>query len=377
MVNNKINILHIFGKMNRGGAELRTIDLLHQIDHDAYTFYFCSLSGQRGELDDVITSLGGKMTYCKFKSFLFPFKFIKLLKKNHIHVVHSNTFYFSGMILMLAKLAGVKVRIAHFRTTDSGKQGGSFQQFKYTVLKNLIQRYATNIIGVSKSSLVSSMGKEIINDKRTEVIYNGIDLNKINHPVDLANTLRSQYKLDEESKIIIHIGRLVEAKNHLKLINVFKEMTKRSSCYLFLVGKENEPTASLIKTKTEEYAISDRVFFLGVQSNVFELLKQADLMIYPSIREGLPGAVLEALACGVPVLGSQIDPIVELSGFFDNLACLPLAAEDRDWADFAVGMIQEAESQNFKKQAYAQFRQTGFTSDQFAKSYLEILQKAL
>lgn len=377
MANNQINILHIFSKMNRGGAELRTIDLLDKIDLDAYSFYFCALSGQRGELDDLIAGMGGQMTYCKFRSITFPYRFIKLLKQHRIHVVHSNMYYFSGLILMLAKIAGIKVRIAHFRTTDSGKQGGRLQRYKYNLMKSLINRYATIILGVSRSSIVSSMGKDIVNDKRTEVIYNGIDLNKINGPVDEEKSLRSKYRLGEDSKIVIHIGRLVEAKNHIKLINIFKEMVRKGDYYLFLVGKENEPTAGLIREKIEEYAIRDRVFFLGVQSNVYELLQQADLMIYPSIREGLPGAVLEALACGVPVLGSSIDPIVELASYFKVLKYLPLEANDELWASEAVGLIGESERMSFKDHAYEEFRNTPFTIDKAAEQYVQLMDKAM
>src|SRR5579863_9751693 len=111
-----IRILHIFGRMDRGGAETRTLELLRALDRRIYIFEFCSLSGQRGELDDEIVALGGKVHLLRLNA-AFPSAFLYLLRKRQFAAVHSHVHLFTGIILLLAAVAGVPNRIAHFRST--------------------------------------------------------------------------------------------------------------------------------------------------------------------------------------------------------------------------------------------------------------------
>ena len=101
-----IRILHIFGRMERGGAEMRTIDLMRYIDRNRYQLHFCSLSGKEGDLDKEIKELGGQIHYLRLSP-SFPFRFISFLKKYQFGVVHSHVHMFSGFILLLAVMAKV------------------------------------------------------------------------------------------------------------------------------------------------------------------------------------------------------------------------------------------------------------------------------
>lgn len=375
----KKRILHIFNKMDRGGAELRTIDLLRHLDHDRYEFYFCSLSGEKGELDEVIRNLGGTIIYCKLKDINFIRKFTLIIKKNKINVIHSNMYYFSGIILFLAKCAKVSVRIAHFRTVDSGKPKSLFNSLKYKIFKGLIKRYATLIIGVSKSALTNSLGSQILKDKRVKVLYNGIDLRGLNQTIEIGipqeENLRIKYNLMENDKVFIHIGRMTEAKNHLKLIEIFNEYLKSNKeAFLFIIGKRDEAIDQKLSSKIKDYSIEDKVFFLGIKPNVFLYLKQADCMIYPSIREGLPGAILEAMASGVPVIASNISPHIELSVFFNSIKCVSINVAAKEWV-FEIEKLIKNNNFDFNEKIASDFLNSPFTISNYTTNYLKLIEK--
>src|SRR4029077_16843152 len=85
--------------------------------------------------------------------------------------------------------------------------------------------------------------------------------------------------------------------------------------------------------------IAERVVFAGTRRDVPRLLGAADLMIFPSSREGLPGAILEAAAAGAPVLATGLPWILEISQRLMDVRCLSLSQADETWAAAAVGMI--------------------------------------
>lgn len=369
-------VLHVFNKMDRGGAELRTLDVLKYIDKDRYKFYFCSLSGEKGELDETIEALGGKMVYCRLKDASFPKNFITLLKKLKIDVVHANMYYFSGVILLLAKYAKVPNRIAHFRSADSGKLNTVISSIKYHILKSMIYKYATNIVGVSRAAIIGSLGEKSLEDKRTKILYNGIDTSKLNqvkqNGIPLEKNLRLKYNLKKKDKILIHIGRMTEAKNHLQLIDIFQTyVSSNQNAYLFLIGKKDEEIYGQIKLKLKKYSLQEKVHFLGVQSNVYIFLKQADCMIYPSTREGLPGAVLEAVASGTPVVLSDIKPHKELAEHIPSLKCISLKKSSEMWK-IEIEKVLENKQYHKDEKLVSEFEDSPFNLYSFIENYKEL-----
>src|SRR5436190_1275673 len=83
-----INILHLFGRMDRGGAEMRTLELMRHVDRDRFRLEFCALSGEAGDLDEEIRSLGGRVHLLRLGA-SFGWKFRRLLRERRFDVVQS------------------------------------------------------------------------------------------------------------------------------------------------------------------------------------------------------------------------------------------------------------------------------------------------
>ena len=355
-------VLHVFGQMARGGAELRTVEVMRHVDRARYRLEFLALSGRPGALDDEIEALGGRVHLCQLGP-LFPWTFIRLLREQRFDVIHSHVHYFSGYLLRLAAQAGVPCRIAHFRSTTDDHATNLRRRMQRAVMRHWIDRYATHVLAVGEGVMASAWGSDWSSDPRCSVLFNGLDVAEFRKPPERA-WLRQTFGIAEEESVWIHIGRIDTAKNHLRLVRMFGAWRLRGGKgRLLLVGKGHGELIRRLRAEIAANGLERFVVLAGERDDVARLLRGADIMVYPSVREGLPGAVLEACAAGVAVLGSDIVGIREIARHFDSVRCLSLDVADAGWAEAVDTMLssQEARPPDKWQTALAHFEASPFT----------------
>jgi len=111
------------------------------------------------------------------------------------------------------------------------------------------------------------------------------------------------------------------------------------------------------------------VAFAGTRADVPRLMKAADLMLFPSLWEGLPGAVLEACAAGLPVLASHLPGIVEIASRFPSVHCLSLQASDERWAAAARDLLGDAGSDPARDAAHRTFADSVYGIERCVKAH--------
>ncbi|HHD2754520.1 TPA: glycosyltransferase, partial [Clostridium perfringens] len=150
-------------------------------------------------------------------------------------------------------------------------------------------------------------GKYLYDGRDFILLNNAIDLNNFNDNEKDKRYLREEFGLSNDIKIITHIGRFVEAKNHEFIVNTFSELIKKEKNYrLFLCGDGS--LKKRIEEKVNELNIEKYVYFLGVRNDINKILLGTDLYFMPSILEGLPVALVEAQAAGCECLISKNIP---------------------------------------------------------------------
>jgi glycosyltransferase involved in cell wall biosynthesis len=324
-------VLHIFGTMDRGGAEMRTLDVMRYSDRERFQFHFLTLTGKSGQLDDEIRALGGEVHPLPL-GMTFASRLRHFLQRGRFDAVHSHVQYSSGFMLRQAQKEGVPVRIAHFHCTDDGRGHGLRRRLQRRVMCRWIDRHATNILAVSRGAMAASWKADWESDPRCRVVANGVDLAPYAAPPDRPGVCR-EFGLPEDETLYIHVGRMAEPKNHVRLASIFAEVVRQDPrSRLLLVGAGGNEIERQTRAVLTQKGVAGRVTFTGLRCDIARLLKAADAMIFPSLNEGLPGAVLEACAAGTPVLASRIDVIEETAANFDSVATLPLDAPDSDWA---------------------------------------------
>lgn len=160
--------------------------------------------------------------------------------------------------------------------------------------------FASKVVAVSKSSadsihLFTKLNKEV------HVIQNGLNLNLIRQK---ANELQNHQWLNNSSvKLIIGIGRLTHQKDFSTLLRAFYQLKNPQNYRLLILGEGAELTS--LKSLAEELNIQDYVDFPGFIHNPYPFLASANIFVLPSRWEGFANVVIEALACGIPIVATD------------------------------------------------------------------------
>jgi glycosyltransferase involved in cell wall biosynthesis len=368
-----LKILHLFGQMNRGGAELRTLEVMRHLDAQQFIMHYASLSGLRGDLDNEICQLGGDVHLLPLYRPDFPLKYIQLLREHRYDIVQSHIHHPSGFLLCLAAWAGVPVRITNYRNSNDGRENTATRRIQKSILKYLIDRYSTHILAVSASAMAGAWRADWQNDPRCQVIYNGIDPH-VFQDFEEPDIIRQEFQIDCEADLYIHVGRLDEAKNHQRLLTIFREISKqRENSYLLLIGRGDNEIEAFLRETIANTSLEKRVVFAGLRTDVPRLLKAADYMIFPSLYEGLPGAVLEAAAAGVPVLASNLPVVQEIATFLPSIKGMSLDETNETWAaEATTSLLAHKQNSSGKEIIRKQFVTSPFTIASCAAAYEQI-----
>lgn len=305
-------VLHVVGGMSAGGLETLIMNIYRNIDRTKIQFDFAVQNDEKCFYDDEIVKMGGKIIlHPSPKNSLKNYK--QALKRTLINygeydVVHSHILFFSGIVLEVAKEQKVPIRIAHSHNTSDSKKASIYREIYRTIMRKKIVKNATDLIGCSREACEYVFGKSQYEKGISEHFPNAIDLKKYKNLETTKNNLKKELKIPEESILIGHIGRFSKQKNHLFIIEVFTELLKKeSNAHLILVGKG--PEIEKVKRKIVDKKIGHRIHFLGLRTDIPEVLSAIDLFIFPSLYEGLGIVLVEAQAAGVPCLISKNVPL--------------------------------------------------------------------
>lgn len=331
----KIRVLHIFKRMDRGGAETWIVNVLKEIDRSRFQFDFFVEPGEAGQYDKQIRELGGQIIRGPSTSnpLVYSLALYRLLRQGQPYdVVHSHVHHFSGLTLAIAKAARVPIRIAHshndLRRSESSE--GIGRRLYRATMKRSIRLCATKGFAVSKDSARSLFGSRWDQDERLSVLHCGIELKSFETHFQ-AESARAQLGIPHNAFVIGHVGSFTRQKNHQFIIDVFAEVVQeRPDAYLLLIG--SGPKELEVRQQIESLGLGKRVVLAGLRSDVPQLMKGVmDAFFLPSLHEGIPLVLMEAQAAGLQSVVS--DTITQEAIVIPELFhFLSLSASKSEWA---------------------------------------------
>ncbi|HDX9591190.1 TPA: glycosyltransferase family 1 protein [Bacillus pseudomycoides] len=305
-------VLHIVSAMDRGGAETLLMNIYRNIDKSQIQFDFVSHRTEKCDYDEEIAVLGGKVYRIPSLGQVGPFAYIKELTKimsdNQYVAVHAHTDYQGGFAAVAAKMAGIKKRVCHSHSNNWPQGSGIKAKITLKVLQSIIKYAGTDYCACSIEAARFLFGEGIINDNKVELLKNGIEVSQFTD-VDIRDvaSMRKELNIPDEAKIIGHIGRFSESKNHIFILQVLKEILKGDTNFIaVLVG--DGPLKSSIELKAKELGIYNNIRFLGVRTDIPRLLKAFDVFLFPSLFEGFGIVTLEAQCSGTPCVVADTIP---------------------------------------------------------------------
>lgn len=299
--------MQCLARMNRGGAETFVMNVLRNLDREKYEVWFL-LSSDKGDYTEEIKSLGGKIFSIGTRR--DGIKFLKeinrFFKKNKgkIDTLHLHTSSLSSLeILWFAKFYGVKKRIIHCHST---KQFIFIHKILHYLQKPFLRFAASYYFACSEKAadwLFSNTGIK----SKAKVINNGINLDDFKFSEEKRIKKREELGIHSDTKVLIHVGRFCEVKNHIFLINLFANFhSKYPDSKLIMVG-EGE-LKQKIQERAKSLGVEKDVIFAGLQNDVSPWLQAADVFVMPSLYEGLPVALVEAQTSGLSIVTSKNVP---------------------------------------------------------------------
>lgn len=307
MTDVKKRILHAIRQGKVGGGETHVLDLVNELDKEKYESIILSFT--EGPMVEKLKSDGFK-TYVVNSEKPFDVTVWSAVKKivnnERIDLIHahgtranSNTF-FSSKSLGIPLLYTVHGWSFH---PDQSR----IVKFIRTYSEKFLVNVAAKTICVSESNLIE--GRSKFSMKNAIVIANGINREKFNPKKSFKN-IKAEFNISENTILIGYIARITHQKSPLVFLNAIAELSEKDNIKFLIVGDGELKPAMIALAKTLK--IEKYIVFVDFRSDIPDILNAVDIFCLPSLWEGLPIALLEAMSMQKAIIASSIDGITDL-----------------------------------------------------------------
>lgn len=362
-----VRVLHVIGRMDRAGAETMIMNIYRNINRSKVQFDFLVFSEQEADYDSEIIDMGGciyRMPKLSLSNYLALYKRFKQFFKTHSYpIVHGHIGSLAPAYLKIAKKSGAYT-IAHSHSMKSNRLKS---RITYNALAYWVRFIADYFMACSKEAGIDRFGKRIVNTNRFQIINNSIDSKKYQYSQERHEALKEQFNMKGKC-VYGHVGRLIRSKNHEFILKVFSNICEmEENAILLLIGKGNLETD--ISKLAEELGIQEKVIFMGIRSDIPDIMNLMDVFLFPSLFEGFGIVGLEAQAAGLPCFFS--DTIPKEAIVTENVFSYPLSWTPVQWAK----NIHEIQNSFKRKDERTSIIKAGFDIEATAKGledfYLE------
>ncbi len=357
-------VLCLLSCMNAGGAETFLMKLYRAIDRSQYQMDFCVTLDEECFYDKEICSLGGRIFTIPPKSQdLRGYRegLMRVVRENEYRYVLRITSHAVGFLdIKLAKAAGA-TRCA-VRSSNASDGAGLLNRLLHRVCRALWGRCVDVKIAPSDLAGRYTFGKRAVKNGEVHWLRNALDLDCYRFDGDGRVAVRREFGI-EDRFVVGHVGRFDAQKNHRFLIELFDKIRKqRDDAVLMLVG--DGPLETEIRADIARRGLEDCVVFTGVRADMPRLFSAMDCFVFPSLYEGMPNAVIEAQATGLPCVIA--DTITKEAAVTALVTYLPLR-DSAVWAQHATAHAHTAVRQDTKEALIKNGYDIRATANEFIK----------
>ncbi len=305
----KINVLHIYQNSKIGGVQQQFLSLLKAYDRDVFNPIFCCLGPEEEiskeiERIDIETVALNRVRYHRFTPGIVR-DLYRLMKQKNIHIVRTHRYRANLYGRLAALLSGVPVKIISLH--DNYRKDLRLER---RIVNKILLKATDKIVAVSESIRKDIIKYDGIDSSKILVIPNGIDTERFNPEGNFAD-IRKGFSIKESDIVLGFIGRVVPAKGLEYLIDALPFLKKEFKNIKLLITGEGS-TMERLKKKAKENNVHDSIIFTGKRRDIPDILSCTDIFVMPSVAEGLPNALLEAMAMGKPIVATEVGGIPEV-----------------------------------------------------------------
>lgn len=357
-----IRVLHIVGSMHPGGMENFVMNLYRNIDRNKIQFDFITHQESEASYVEEIEAMGGKI-YQLPRLTSKPVENLRrikqLVRRNGYVAVVRHTPNALVIPQLLAAEAGGSIAICHSHSTSNPKM---------TVHR--IGRFVMKHSKVERFACSEPAGEWMYGHKSCRVVRNAIDLELYAFNEEKRARIRTEFGIGESQPVFGHIANFVACKNHTFLMKIYKEIAERLPEARFFCLGDGDLREQIMK-EAKELGIAEQVFFTGMRSDSANFMSAMDVLIFPSIYEGLPLTLMEAQAAGLPMLIS--DAVNHEAEVTKGLCYWKSIQESAaGWAEKAIKLLEEKNSRACQREALAE---AGYDIHELAKWYEDYFER--
>lgn len=304
----KLKILHVLHSLRIGGLENGVINLVNNMDPCRFDHAICCIDAS-GPMEERLShpiemrSLGKG----NGKDYLLPFRLTKVIREIGPDIVHTRNW---GSIdgVIAARLAGVRYIIhgEHGREAADPTGANRRRRLARKVLHPLIYQFVAVSEDIKKW-LVEDVGIPL---NKVVKIINGVDTERF-QPAGYKTAAKTKLGLEPDAFVIGSVGRLDPVKDYATLVRAFAIFASGKTGLLgttdktLLVIAGTGPEEGALRRLAGELGIMEKIHFLGERLNISQVMQAMDVFVLPSIAEGISNTILEAMACGLPVVATE------------------------------------------------------------------------
>lgn len=334
---NPIHIVHVIGSLQTGGAEKMLLNFLAASDKTKFRHTVLCLS-KRGEMADQLDGTGVEVIVfrTRFRRFFTDISALaQWFRKHDVKVIHSHLYFAS----MWSRLAGIKASVPVMVTTEHGKE--PWKKWWHIKLDRFLSSKSFHHIAVSEDIRNIRIGRDGILPEKITMIPNGVPIPDQGQDTAVRQAIRTEFRLNPDQPVVGTVGRVIPAKAYPVLLEALALVRKKvPDVHWLQVG--DGPQMQEIQALAQSMKLDDMISFAGRRSDVDELLESMDVWVMSSIFEGLPVALLEAMATSKPIVITDAGGITDAVQDGEEALVVPMN-QPHDLAEAIIRLIENKE----------------------------------
>lgn len=298
----KVRVIHLIHSLDMGGAEQVVANYARYLDKARFIFSACALrSGGRlfNQLrsEGVPTFMIGKQAGADFRTL---WRLTRLLRREKVDIIHTHNASAHGWGLLAAVCLDRPILVATEHSIHFPGRGGK----AYSLIRRLFRSRFAAVISCCEKVRQTQLAPWGLPSSKHIVIHNGIDISRYDSHLGLPR-MTPQLFLDSGRPVIGTVGSLTHHKGQSILIDAVAKLRECGSTPQVLIFGEG-PLRDALSDRILRNGLKGQVRLMGISNDVSEVLPCLDIFVLPSLREGFPITILEAMAAGLPVVASDV-----------------------------------------------------------------------
>jgi len=288
----------------------------------------------------------------------------QIFSERQIDVVHSHEF----TMAVFGAAAAKRAHLPHFITLHGGTYWGD--RWRRRAAMRWAFRHSNEVVAVSQPHRAEISRLLGVRRERLRVVPNGIPFISGDR-----NVVRSELGIEDDEVLMVAVGNLYPVKGHRFLIKALAGLPRDGRWKLAIAGRGQEEQD--LRAMISENGLSGRVQLLGLRQDIANVLAAGDLFVMPSLSEGLPLAVLEAMAAGLPVVASAVGGIPDVTGNGRGGITVPAGSVESLQEALEYLVAHHEERIALGMEAHHAWKSSPFTAEPMADAYEELFLESL